>query len=226
VVWLATLVLTQSRGGWIGAASGVLTFLALWGLTGKRGWHRALGIAIPLFIILVVSVVLVSLGPDRIGQLLYGSLEGTIETSLGPISFEGRVEIWSRALFAIHDFPLTGVGLGAFRRVVTLVYPPFLVGLDHDIAHAHNIFLQMAVDLGIPGLVAYVALLIVVCWVAWRKLHTGGQDRWIALGVLSGVVGLHAFGLADALALGSKPAFLFWAMLGLLGMDHRHDQGE
>jgi O-antigen ligase len=46
------------------------------------------------------------------------------------------------------------------HRVVPVLYPLFTVPLDSDIAHAHNIFLQTALDLGIPGLVAYLALLI------------------------------------------------------------------
>ena len=37
------------------------------------------------------------------------------------------IEIWSRALYALQDFPFTGVGLGAFRRVVNVLYPLFLV---------------------------------------------------------------------------------------------------
>jgi O-antigen ligase len=31
-----------------------------------------------------------------------------------------RVEIWSRALYAIQDFSFTGVGLGAFNRVIPI----------------------------------------------------------------------------------------------------------
>ena len=59
---------------------------------------------------------------------------------LGQLSLDSRVEIWSRALYALQDFPFTGVGLGTFRRVVNLLYPLFLVPPDVDIAHAHNIF--------------------------------------------------------------------------------------
>jgi putative inorganic carbon (HCO3(-)) transporter len=59
---------------------------------------------------------------------------------------------------------------------VPILYPFFTVPPDTDIAHAHNIFLQTALDLGIPGLVAYLALLgsaLVVCWQVAVK-----GDRW------------------------------------------------
>ena len=102
-----------------------------------------------------------------------------------------RLEIWSRALYMLQDFPFTGIGMGAFRQVANLLYPFFLAGPDAEIPHAHNIFLQVGVDLGLPGLIAWLALLILVCvcaWLVYRRGHghgdtvlTGwGQDCWQA----------------------------------------------
>ena len=94
-----------------------------------------------------------------------------------------------------------------------------LVGPDKDIAHAHNVFLQVGVDLGLPGLISYVALLVVAAQAGWQKIRRGGWARWLALGVLAGLVGFHVYGMADTLALGSKPSFLFWWLLGLLAVE-------
>jgi len=91
------------------------------------------------------------------------------------------------------------------------------MGPNFDIAHAHNIFLQTALDVGLPGLVAYLVLLIVagvVCWQCARQGH--GLVRWMALGLAAGLVGLHVYGLADAVALGAKPGVAFWMALGLI----------
>ena len=219
VVWGTTLFATQSRGGWIGGAAGVLAFGALWGLSGQRRWQRVVGLALPLLAIVAVAAVLLYVGPDRIGQLLYGAAEGSVGTAVGAISFKGRVEIWSRALYTIYDFPFTGRGLGTFRQMTPLMYPLFLVSPDKDIAHAHNVFLQVAVDLGLPGLVGYLALLLVAAWVGWQELRRGGGGRWLAVGVLAGLLGFHVYGLADTLALGSKPSFLLWWVLGLLAAE-------
>jgi len=38
----------------------------------------------------------------------------------------------------------------------------------------------------------------------------------LALGLMAGLIGLHAYGLTDAVALGSKPAVAFWFALGLV----------
>jgi len=219
VIWGITLFLTRSRGGWIGGAAGVLAFCTLWGLGGQRRWQRVVGLALPLLAIVAVAMVLLYLGPGRIGQLLYDATEGSVETTVGAISFKGRVEIWSRALYTIYDFPFTGRGLGTFRQMTPLMYPLFLVNPDRDIAHAHNVFLQVAVDLGLPGLVGYLALLLVAAWVGWQELRRGGGGRWLAVGVLAGLLGFHVYGMADTLALGSKPSFLFWWVLGLLAAE-------
>lgn len=216
VIWGGTLFLTQSRGGWIGGLAGLLAFFTLWGLSGQRRWQRAMGFALPVLGLVVVAVVMLALGPERIGQVLYGATEGSVDTAVGSISFQGRVEIWSRALDVLRDFPLTGCGLGTFRRAVHLFYPLFLISPDRDIAHAHNVFLQVALDVGLPGLVAYLALLLVAGRVGWQRVKAEAADRWLALGALAGLVGYHVYGIADTVALGSKPSFLFWWLLALL----------
>ncbi|MCS7220543.1 MAG: O-antigen ligase family protein [Anaerolineae bacterium] len=219
-----TLLLTQSRSGWIGGAAGVLTLISLTSLTARRRWIRWLGGALPVLVALEMIGAVLYLGP----QTLRNSLLGTDATNpmvemVGDITLVGRVEIWSRALYAIQDFPFTGCGLGAFRRVVPVLYPLFTVPPDTDIGHAHNIFLQTALDLGIPGLIAYLAILIValtICWqVALASTSAADGGRWVralALGLAAGLVALHVYGLTDALALGSKPAVAFWYALGLV----------
>lgn len=67
-----------------------------------------------------------------------------------------RVEIWQNALAGIQDFPVTGLGLGVFRKVVFLLYP-IQIAPTYDIAHAHN-FLDSVLDFGLPGLVALLAI--------------------------------------------------------------------
>ena len=72
----------------------------------------------------------------------------------------GRVELWSRALYGIHDFPFTGMGMNVFRKVMPGLYPTYMATPGFDVAHAHNHLLQAALDLGVPGLIAYLALWI------------------------------------------------------------------
>lgn len=214
---LATLVMTRSRAGWIGSAIGVAALIGgLVALGSNRRLKRTflvLGGAVMVVGLIAGAVLL----PQRLGSTMVGANEQQLGDTLQQLSLDGRIEIWSRALYALQDFPFTGVGLGAFRRVVNLLYPLFLVPPDMDIGHAHNIFLQVGVDLGLGGLVAYVALLLAVAATAWQAARAAaGPARFVAVGLLASLLGLHVYGLADALALGSKPGLALWMVLGLL----------
>lgn len=213
------LLLTQSRSGWMGGAVGGVSLVVLWFLSDKRRQMRALGWASLLMTICIVAAVIIWIGPQSLGKSLFGtSADPTVlEAFVGEMTLTARVEIGSRALYAIQDFAFTGCGLGSFREVVHMLYPLFLLGPTYDIAHAHNIFLQTALDLGIPGLVAYLALLGIALASCWQRARVGGPfTKALGLGLLSGLVGLHVYGLTDALALGSKPGLAFWMALGLV----------
>lgn len=217
------LLLTQSRSGWIGGAAGLAVLGILGGLMSRRHRVRQAALVLPVILLLAFGGALALLGPQHIAALWTAPASAADTGAVGmadagsPVSLSGRVEIWSRALYAIQDFPFTGVGLGAFRQVVNLLYPLFTVGPDVDIAHAHNIFLQVALDVGLPGLIAYLALLWVAGVLGWQAARRGSPlIRALALGLLAGLAGLHVYGLTDALALGSKPGIAFWMSLGLL----------
>ena len=192
-----TLALTQSRSGWLGGVVGLFVLAMLAGLASRQRRLQVLAVTLPLALILALGVFF-ALRPDVFSLFLNASGGAT-----GEISFSGRPEIWSRAIYAIQDFSFTGTGLGTFRRVVNLLYPLFTVSPDTDIAHAHNMFLQVAVDLGLPGLIAYLALLELAGVVAWGAARrSSGAVRGLSLGLLAGLIALHVYGLTDALALG------------------------
>jgi len=203
------LAITQSRSGWIGGAGGLFALLWLGMLRTQQRWVRWVAIGL-LFIILIGGGSAAFRMPSESWDRLWGEAVAMETEFTGRISLSGRVEIWSRALYAIQDFPFTGCGLGTFRRVVPLLYPLFTISPDNDIAHAHNIFLQTATDLGLPGLIAYLALLGIAAAVAWRI------DAQQGLPLLAALIALHIYSLTDALALGSKPGIILWAALGLL----------
>jgi putative inorganic carbon (HCO3(-)) transporter len=202
VIATGTLVLTQSRGGLLGLAAGVLLLLLLAG----RTWRLvAWGVA--------VAAVTITLwvGPARVWDAVTN--EGTALTTVN-----GRTEIWSRALYGIQDFPFTGMGMNAFRRVTPVLYPLFMVAPDQDIAHAHNHLLQAALDLGIPGLIAYLSiwfLAVVLTVQVWRSDAPAGQ-RVLAVGIGAGLLAHFVYGNTDVVALGAKPGMFWWWLLALM----------
>ena len=215
---LFLIVLTQSRSAWLGTVLGGLFVLALWGVfSASRAWRYALWLLCAVCVILLAGGIL-WIGPERLQQLWQ---EPSVMTALGNLGSLGfRQEVWRWALTAVQDFPFTGCGLGTFRRVVRLLYP-VNIAVDYDIAHAHNIFVQVAMDLGIPGLIAYLALLGIAGVIGWRVARRDVDLRPLALGLVGGLISLHIYGLLDALAPGSKTGIVFWYTLGLLAAMQR-----
>ena len=205
---LVVLVLTQSRSAWLGFAGGAA--LVLW-LLGRWGRVILIGAAAAG---LIASVLL---GRD---QLWPGNFVQPAGGELGTVfnaDLPDRVEIWSRAVYGIQDYAFTGMGLGTFRYVLPALYPLFTANPDVDLGHAHNEWLQAGVDLGLTGLVAFVALQGLSFALTYRAFRQPlpALIRWLMAGVLAGLVAHGIFGLTDAVALGAKPGVFFWLLLAL-----------
>lgn len=138
-----------------------------------------------------------------------------------------RPELWRVALEAIRDYPFTGVGLGLFDPVVRAnyvlrVFPEWYFG------HSHNLVLQAGADLGLVGLLSFVALLVMggYCgWRAWAGSH--GRQRWLAGGAVAALLAYGVFGTLNCIPLGSKPGILFWLLLApLVCMGRKDEQAD
>lgn len=207
-------LLTQSRSAYVGLLAALL-FLLLVGLR-RRPW--LLGGLVAAGGLLLVGLLV--LGPPelpgRAAVLLGLGREAAGAAALNTLA--GRAEIWQRALYGIQDFPLTGLGMNMFRRVQPVLYPFVTLSATNDVAHAHNHLLQTALDVGLPGLVAYLALWLGAAgmlWQSWRRAATM-WPRLLALGFAASLLAYFVYGLTDAVSLGARPGFIFWLLLGLV----------
>ena len=220
-VWLAVLLLTggllgslallvgQSRSAILGLALSMLLLLWLGGRWGRITTLLAVGAGMVAF---------VAMGAPQL--LDAGSDTPATAAFVGSLDASSRVEIWTRALYTIHDFPFTGMGLNNFRRVMPILYPTFIIPPGLDIAHAHNHMLQVAVDLGLPGLVAWLALwgaTGAMLLVIWRR-SAPGLERAAAAGFAAALLAWAVYGMTDTIALGAKPGIAFWMLLGLIAL--------
>ncbi|MDD5368734.1 MAG: O-antigen ligase family protein [Anaerolineaceae bacterium] len=233
---LGLFFLTQSRDGYLALA--VMSLILLLVALPSRG-RIALSVLIVLGGVSIAGWLLIHPSTNLL-QAVTGSPTAA-NPALSLNSLEARVEIWSRAIYGIQDFPFTGMGMNTFRRVVQVLYPLFRIGPDVDIGHAHNEFLQVALDLGVPGLIAFLGICLLAFWMAihsWRRLGVQegrGIDtraasgyrlqKWIALGLLGGFGAHFLFGLLDAISLGTKPGIVMWILLGLIaGLYHQMNE--
>jgi putative inorganic carbon (HCO3(-)) transporter len=198
-IMTSILVLTLSRGALL--ALGIAIFFLI-GLRLLPRLRKSWGL---LLFVCGLVLVLAIVGAPKIQDFI------SIKGSPGG-SYEGRLEIWSRGIFLIQKFPFSGVGLGAFGEAADIL-TPFQLFKTGTIPHSHNLFLQVAVDLGLPGLLAWVA----ICWaairMAWKLYRTGNPALGGAL--LCVHVALITHGLWDAVTWGTRPAVILWILWGL-----------
>ncbi len=160
----------------------------------------------------VIVLLAITLGPQR---LFSAAISQSGPGMAGNV--EGRLELWSRALYGIQDFPLTGMGMNAFRKRMPVLYPTFLTSPDLHVAHAHNHLLQAALDSGLPGLVAYASirmLAAVLLLRVWCRPRVPAH-RVMAGGLGAGLIAHFVFSMTDVIPLGSKVGVLFWLTLAL-----------
>ena len=202
------LLLTKSRGGYIAAACGIL--MALW-LLGYRRLALGIGMVSTGGAIWLLS----NLGSP---EVLPEFVEGTTD----PSTMGFRLRVWQAALWALADFPFTGVGMGAFNEVSALLYPFY----EMQNPGAHNLYLQVGVDLGYPGLIAYLAICLLTVWMSVRTFKAfGSKDKLLkvlTIGVFSGLLAFWIHGLVDNTMWNTRAAFMPWLFIGWIGAVDRY----
>ncbi len=201
---LLALFLGQSRLAIIGvvvALAGII-FLVI-----PPGRRRAL--ALVGLVLLIVAEVAVVKNVFNAGQAQ--RLEDRDE-----VSTFGRLDIWRSALNIVHDYPLTGVGINLFRAAPVRNRYPAPAYDKAVLPHAHNEFLQVATDLGIPGAIlftawyGFTALMLIEVW------RRGDRSaRAVAAAVGAGLLAHAVFGMGDAVALWDRFTFVFWWLFGV-----------
>jgi len=203
---VGVLLLTQSR---LAIASTVLALVML----GLLGGRRARLIAFTLMMVCLVAILAV--GPDGLARWFFRVND--LDEFTNEVSLTGRMEIWNRSVRALLDHPFTGVGLDTLPLVINARYPLFLYPRGYQFTHAHNIYLQVALDLGVLGFVGYVWMLVAVLTELWRARRTssGAWVKALAASLLSGLLAYQLYGLADAITLGAKPSVCWWLLLAV-----------
>lgn len=210
----AVLVLAQSRAALLGLGVSIV-FMALV----RYRWGRFALVAGAILVIVATPFVgmraLVLIGDSAPVEALGGI--DTVE--------HFRRLVWKQALAAASDFPLTGIGLGTFRELGRILYP-LEIAPSYDVAHAHNFFLQTALDFGVPGLIALIAMYLAAAVQLvrlWRWRTDGrngappyGAGRIWATGLAGSLLAQTVYSQLDAVAMGAKTSFMFWYLLAMI----------
>ncbi len=183
--WLVSataLMLTYVRGAWIGFAAGALAAVA--GL-GRRG----LAIAAALLLLGGVLVAALPTVRDRVASIG----DPTNDT------VRDRMAMMEVGLRLAGEHPLTGIGPGQLRHVYPTIAPP--EAMRRQTSHVHNTPLQLALALGVPGLAAWLWVLVAFfrrgLAIRRRLPADAADDRALVLGSLAALVTFVVAGLFE-----------------------------
>lgn len=190
------LIFTFSRGGWVGFALALGIFIFI----------REPKLLIPLMVIALISLFFV---PDVILTRLssIGSFEDT--------SNAYRLSVWQASFSMIQYYGVTGVGLGYAASLYT--YPKFMLA-GIKAAHAHNIFLQLTIELGFVGIFIFLWLIIKLYQLAANIILKGKnlQAKTIAIAVMGALTGHLFHGLVEYVWFHPKILLIFGVMVGII----------
>ena len=231
---MVALGLSETRSAWVGFALALFVFA---GLTifvrieqprdhrqGADRNGRRVQTIISAILVLGVIIYFVTALP-QIGQV--GARFRTFTTTVPQgkeTSVEWRFTAWQGAEEMIRQKPWVGWGIGCYPR-----YQSRFTGMGQDGRtveaqgptipdEAHNSYLQIAAEMGLPGLVIWLSVLIsalVLGTRALRRLNTGSPRQWALIGCLSALTGQAADAFANPGWQFGEVSLFLWVTLGL-----------
>lgn len=167
------VLLTRSRTGLVLALVplGLVVMRVLLARMGRGGGSTQMSSWIVLAPVALAVVVIAAVGfaaPGRIGD--------TIER------FEGaddnpRAYIWDDATYVAGRYWPVGSGTGTFDDVFQVDESLENITLRRA-GRAHNDYIELTIEAGLPGLALAALWLVLLAWLAWRARRS--PDRWIA----------------------------------------------
>ncbi len=190
------MLLTFSRGGWLG----LLVALVLFSLTSNRKL---------LLLLLIIAAVSLAVLPQV--DILSTRLQNVGKDS----SVSYRMVVWTEALYIIKDFWPVGVGLG--HRPFMQIYPAYMLDRNKKPFHTHNQYLQLVVETGVLGLIIYGWILFCNFRQSLYLLREE-KDRLIvsvSTAVSASLAGLVVMGMTDNILYRPKVILILWVVLGI-----------
>ena len=206
----SSIVLTYSRGGWVGLMVGMAVLLLLLLLRSTREWPALWRRLVPVVILLlgaaVLAVAVTKLEPvrTRVSSLLAGR---------GDSSNNFRINVWLASIEMIQDRPWIGIGPGnnAFNSIYPLYQQPKFNALS-----AYSVPLEILVETGVPGLIACLGLLQSSIRQGLKGLRIDAPAAGAALASLAAIAGLLGQGIADTIFFRPEVQIIGWFCLATL----------
>lgn len=195
VLQLANMILTYSRGCWIGM---VFSMAIMFMLTGRK----------PLSILAIGVFVLPFVIPQSIIDRLM-SVGNTADTSTSY-----RVYIWEGTVKMLKSYWISGIGIGT--EAFNSVYPRYALNAI-SAPHSHNLYLHIVCEMGVVGIFAVAGILISFFKRLANTAKNNRTFRCIAIAVSAAMGGYLVQGMFDNVWYNYRIYMFFFITLALGG---------
>lgn len=194
------LILTFSRGAWVGFAAGVLVAVVL-------GWYASW--------VSLRTILLGLVGLGLIAAVVALVFAAPLAERFSEETLSSRVDLNEVAFGMIAAHPVTGIGVNTFTEVmgdydtsgVTVYFPE----------PVHNVYLLIAAETGLVGLAMFLALVAFVYRAGLQTLRRGSRFTSAAMiGLLAGLTAILVSNLIDVHLKTDVLFALFWVYVGVI----------
>lgn len=202
------LVMATSRGIWM-ALGGVIGLWLLWRYVELNGGALRLRkealFPILTFAFLGIVIAILYLGPAQLPSSLVGSPDYGVGS---------RAELFSRSLYFVGDYPITGGGLAAFPGL----YSEYILDIPYFyVVNSHNLFLDVFIEQGIFGGIVFLLFYLVCIWRVSSSIVQAQSSelrfmQWVVLGALV-IAFIH--GMVDDYLYNAKGSIFSLLLIGL-----------
>lgn len=218
----ACLVLTFSRGGWIGFVALMFIFAVLllywFSIHFSPFWQKW---AVPVGVgslagIMILAIIILPPLRDRAASIFAGREDS---------SNNFRLNVWAAVWEMIQDRPILGIGPGnnAFNKIYPLYMRPRYTALS-----AYSVILEILVETGIIGLLSFLWLLLVTLqqgWIQLQRLRQLGNSQgfWL-MAAIATLAGMMTHGVVDTVWYRPQISTLWWFVVALIASFYQREQ--
>ncbi|MCX8094056.1 MAG: O-antigen ligase family protein [Candidatus Goldbacteria bacterium] len=216
IVLCSALILSQTRGAYIGFIASLTIFFILVSKYEKESFVKLKTYSIVVFLMVFIILLLYIIINLEMRTKIKNAL--TLKDSSAKI----RLSLWKNTMYLIKDNPLFGSGPGnfeikyAYYQYKSLKYKDFFDNDFYKSAHAHNDLLQIMGEYGLLASGFIVALFYLIFLNGISILKTQNNAKFFIIGILSSVIGILIHGLFNFPLLIIPTASTFYILLGSL----------
>ena len=193
---LAACIMINTRGAWLDLAI-VLPFILAYRFKSRKKFLAA------IIILVTMAGIFLAASPKTFQRLQ------TVATVGSEQSVTERFLMWHSALNMIADKPLTGVGFGNYESAYREIYI-LDEAKEHFQGHAHNVYLQLWAETGLPGLILFCALFGYILFWSWRR-----AENIFGLMLFTATLDLMLYSLTDYTFAAFSAMRVYWLLFGV-----------